>query len=304
VYWKARENVQSQALNKAWLSLWFVGIPSQMGVVAVYYQNDELKNIQAETKNGMIKATSYIIAKSILTVPMIFLFGLFALGIPAFVIQGIPLSAFPGVYLTFCAVLYLFECTAEFFAIAFKEPIMGMLTFMAIWFASFLFGGFLIALEDMFWPFKLFYYTLSYSYYVRSITYSIFTSITWPVCIPEENPGQPVCVDSSDGKDVLDALSTMFYVSSSENRVAQDILSVLGMAFVWKALSIVAMLHATRKVAKIHPLTTSKSPVAMEQKQLTDELSVTKVEETNDEEAFIEALNPYFDKDDEIEVMC
>ena len=36
VYWNGRNFTQDQSQNKLWMCLWFVGVPSQMGVVAVY----------------------------------------------------------------------------------------------------------------------------------------------------------------------------------------------------------------------------------------------------------------------------
>ena len=36
VYWNGRNFTQDQSLNKLWMCLWFVGVPCQMGVVAVY----------------------------------------------------------------------------------------------------------------------------------------------------------------------------------------------------------------------------------------------------------------------------
>jgi hypothetical protein len=53
-----------------------------VGAVAVYVLNDELLVIQSEQKNGMLRPASYIMAKVVLTLPFIFVFAIFALGIP------------------------------------------------------------------------------------------------------------------------------------------------------------------------------------------------------------------------------
>jgi hypothetical protein len=53
-----------------------------VGAVAVYVLNDELLVIQSEQKNGMLRPASYIImAKVILTLPFIFVFAIFTLGV-------------------------------------------------------------------------------------------------------------------------------------------------------------------------------------------------------------------------------
>ena len=126
-----------------------------MGVVAVYALNDEFKSIKSEVKNGMVSSVSYILAKTILVIPIMFIFSIFALGVPGFVIQNFVPSSFGITILIWAAAIYVFECAAECFAVVFDDPILGMLQFMNIWFGAFLFGGFLIPLRDLFWPFKV-----------------------------------------------------------------------------------------------------------------------------------------------------
>ena len=155
VYFSARNNTQDQASNKMWIVIWFIGVASNMGVVAVYALNDEFKSIQSENKNGMVSAISYILAKSILVIPIMFVFAIFALGIPGFAIQAFYPSAFGYTILIWAAGIYTFECAAECFAVVFDNPILGMLQFMNLWFGAFLFAGFLIPLRDLYWPFKV-----------------------------------------------------------------------------------------------------------------------------------------------------
>ena len=72
VYWNGRENAQDQVLNKFWVNLWFIGVPTNMGVVAVYSLNEEFKSILRESKNGMISPYSYVLAKTVLVIPIFF----------------------------------------------------------------------------------------------------------------------------------------------------------------------------------------------------------------------------------------
>lgn len=155
VYWNARSYTQDQAFNKVWISIWIIAVPSNMGVVAVYALNDEFKSILRETKNGMVSPISYILAKTILVIPIMFVFAIFGLGIPAFVIQDFAGAAFGRCIVLWAALIYVFECAAECFAVLFDDPILGMMQFMNIWFGAFLFGGFLIPLRDMYWPFEV-----------------------------------------------------------------------------------------------------------------------------------------------------
>ena len=250
VYWNARTYTQDQATNKMWLTVWYIGVPSNMGVVAVYALNDEFKSITRETKNGMVSAISYLLAKTVLVIPIMFVFALFALGIPAFAIQAFPPEALGMSILLWSSLIYVFECAAELLAVAFDDPILGMLQYMNLWFASFLFGGFLIPLQDMFWPFKIFYYIMPYLYYIRSQVYLVFVDADWVPCI--DSDASPVCVNTSDGAEVLDGLGKIINIISSEDNVITDILTLLGIAMCYKTLAIITIIYKSRKVAAIH----------------------------------------------------
>jgi hypothetical protein len=113
VYLKARKFTQDQALNKFWVMLWFVGVPSNMGVVAVYALNDEFKSILREAKNGMVTPLSYVLAKTILVFPMFFIFALFAHGIPLYIVQDVPGEAFIWQLILYAAVMFVFESVSS-----------------------------------------------------------------------------------------------------------------------------------------------------------------------------------------------
>ena len=40
VYAQARNRNQDQVLNRMWLGIWYIGVPANMGVVAVYALNE------------------------------------------------------------------------------------------------------------------------------------------------------------------------------------------------------------------------------------------------------------------------
>lgn len=117
-------------------------------------------------------------------------------------------------------------------------------------FGAFLFGGFLISLNDLYWPFKLFYYIWPYSYYIRSFTYNYFIEIDWDPCIPAENPNQPVCVDSSSGALVLDEFAKIFPLVSSEDETGVDIVVLIAIGAFFKIVYIVGVLMKTAAASK------------------------------------------------------
>ena len=133
VYWNARGNSQDQVFNKFWIQVWFVGVPSNMGVVAVYALNEEFKTILRESKNGMISPFSYILSKTILVLPIFFVFGFFALGIPLYAVQDAPGESFHMVIFLYAVIMFVFESVAECLSVWVSDPILGMLCFMNFW---------------------------------------------------------------------------------------------------------------------------------------------------------------------------
>jgi hypothetical protein len=141
-----------------WVSIWFIAVSSNMGVVAVYALNDEFKSVQRyvyeapsppiliatcgcvscltstnnmhglpfrECKNGMVTGISYVLTKSVLVLPILFIFAFFALGLQSFVIQDVPGEAFGMTMLLFVCVMFVFESLAECLAVWFDDPILG-----------------------------------------------------------------------------------------------------------------------------------------------------------------------------------
>ena len=93
-----------------------------MGVVAVFQLNDEFKTMLRETKNGMISPLSYVVTKTILVIPIMFIFAIFALGIPSFVIMDFPGSAFGMAVVLWACTLFVFECVGESLSVWFEDP--------------------------------------------------------------------------------------------------------------------------------------------------------------------------------------
>ena len=249
VYWNARDFTQDQALNKMWVSIWFVGVASNMGVVAVYVLNEEFKSIIGENKNGMVTGFSYVLTKSILVLPIFFIFALFALGIPTFAIQDVPKEAFGMSIILFAVNYFVFESVAECLSVWFDDPILGMLQFMNFFFGAFLFGGLLISKDDIIWPFRAFYYIMPYSYYVRSAVYTYFADATFEACT--EQGFSAVCVDSTSGLDVLDGLGKVVPLFSSKDEVASDLGVLMAIGAFYKITYIVGVLYKSGQAAKI-----------------------------------------------------
>jgi hypothetical protein len=89
---------------------------------------------------------------------------------------------------------------------------------------------------------------LPYRYYVRSFIYCVFINVKWDPCI-ENVVNSPVCVDSTSGKDVLQALSRVFAVVEAEDTMWNDVGILLAMAIIWKILKVVIAMMKLSKVA-------------------------------------------------------
>jgi GTPase SAR1 family protein len=96
----------------------------------------------------------------------------------------------------------------------------------------------------------LFYYILPYGYYIRSFVYTIFVQAEWQACTDQSTAGA-ICVDSTNGKDVLDALSRVLPLLSSENQVTKDMGIILAISLVFKLASIGAILIRSKRVANL-----------------------------------------------------
>ena len=224
-----------------------------MGVVAVNRLYEELHLIQGEIKNGMTKCGDYIIAKFVLTLPIVtLLFGVAALGIPMFVIQTFPSSEFLSVLAQWSLIMYLFESLAECVATWAPNTIVGMLGYLTYWILSFLFGGIFLPPGDLFWPLKAFYYALPFNYYIRTMVNTVMSNEQFDPCDPATDLTSPVCVETGDGDDVVEALEKVFPVLSNPS-TSKDMLALFAMIIVFKTLYITGVYlkgHMEQKLSK------------------------------------------------------
>lgn len=95
----------------------------------MYGLNREFKSILHEVKNGAISSSVYIWAKTIIVFPIFFLFAIFSLGVPLYVIQQASISSIGIVLVIFACMMFAFESLAECLSVWFANPVAGMLSF-------------------------------------------------------------------------------------------------------------------------------------------------------------------------------
>lgn len=252
VYVKARERAQDQVLNRFWTIVWFICVPTQLSVVAVYSYSSEFNSVKKEIKNGMLNPLSFLIAKAILEIPIMFIFTLFALGIPAYAIIDYDAGNFFPFILIYAIQMYVWEAMAQAFATVHRNPLVGMMLIMFMWFSGFLYAGFLIAAEDMIWPFKIFYYILPMKYGIRSMGYLEYHDSTYKKC-----SSGSLCF-GRDGPDVLDSIHEIFGTIDNKRTFGEDIGASLAVAFFFKALYVYLFLKESRRASTIVPRTSKK----------------------------------------------
>jgi len=131
----------------------------------------------------------------------------------------------------------------------------------------------------MFWPLKIFYYVLPYNYYIRSAMYLIFSQSTWEPCTdPTTNV---VCVDSTNGLDVLESLNRVFPLFTTEDTYWSDIGFMLVLGVCWKIVAVATTMIKARRFAAIRDekigqtqvMNTASSVPDQQKSYLSDEFS-------------------------------
>lgn len=184
VYLHARDRYQNQALNREWFIVWLIAVPSNMGVIAVYSCHVEYLSIQREIKNGMINLKPYIIANTIVQVPMMLLFGLSVLPVAGYGIMAFDWQHFHWMWLIYALTMFCFESLAQLIGILCLNPIIGMLIYISIWFSSFLFCGLVVSVQDIVWPLRVISYITPLKYAFQMMSFVEFINTTFMQTIP------------------------------------------------------------------------------------------------------------------------
>jgi ABC-type multidrug transport system ATPase subunit len=268
VYIKARVRDQEQALNREWFSNWLIGVPSNMTVIAVYVFNIELLAIKREVRNGMVNPVSYLIANSLIQIPIMLLFGLVVLPVAAYGIMNFQIKNFVEMWLIYSLTMYAFEALAQLLAVSFSNPLLGMLLFINLWFNSFLFSGLFLPIDFIAWPLRVCGYILPFKYTFQLLAYHEFTGTTFDGASPCVYGVDDDCLLGGykcdhpnglcygyTGTQVLETMHKTFSVYSSENMNATYIPILILIAVVAKIGFIVVMTVKDREESKLLPIT-------------------------------------------------
>ncbi|CAM9382974.1 unnamed protein product, partial [Ectocarpus fasciculatus] len=257
IYVKARETEQDQVVNRMWYVMWCIGMPANMAVIAVYAYNAEFMSIQREAKNGMVLPGAYMVATTLLQVPVMLLFAVFGITVGGYGVIDMELSHYGQILLVYALCMASFEAFAMVFSVAFTNPLIGMLNFVQIWFGAFLFSGLMIPLSDVVWPFKVMGFIMPLKYALRSLIYNEFIDQDWKgaeLCDPQSDANcfsvadkqeadeGWTCGDLSnvcygkEGWQVLHTLSNTFNSIEDEDGMDIDVLVLVAIIVVAKVV--------------------------------------------------------------------
>ena len=126
------------------LIAWHTNIPANFGLVLVYAANEEYFAIKKEAMNRMVDPAAYLAAKTIIELPMMLILGICATGVSLYGMMAFDPARIAEVVAIEALLLWDFDCMAQLFAVQFANPLAGMLQFMNMFFAAFLFSEFFI----------------------------------------------------------------------------------------------------------------------------------------------------------------
>jgi len=231
VYVDSRSTQLDHATPRFFYTNWLAAVPSMFCIVVTYAVNEEFFLIKKENKNGLVSVAAYFMSNLLLQIPYMMILALFAVAIPAYAIMGYPPANFFHLIAVMAAMTWAFECIGQCFAVAFQNPLIGMLGVVGAWFTSFLFAGIFLKPEMIIMPLRLLCNVSPLRWSFRSAQYLAFTGTTW---------GE----QDLSGEQVLDILNANFAVSS-ENHVVEDIFIMLGIGAAFKLVFFALLMAKT-----------------------------------------------------------
>jgi len=172
IYIEQRELTQAKVMMRFFFLFWGTVVPAMFGAVTVYAGHIEYLSVKGEIRNGMLSPSTYLLANLMVQVPMMLIMAI-CVCTPFYAIGNFKWEGFAQAFLLYATNLWVWECMGQFFALG-ANPIMGMLNYANLWFASTLFSGLVFRGADVIWPIRLLYYILPFKYLFGGISWAVF----------------------------------------------------------------------------------------------------------------------------------
>mmetsp|Transcript_48887 Transcript_48887/g.122168 ORF Transcript_48887/g.122168 Transcript_48887/m.122168 type:complete len:708 (+) Transcript_48887:404-2527(+) len=260
IYIKCRDRNQDQVTPRMFLCMWFLGVPTSMGVIAVFALNQEFYEIKRELKNGFYHPLSYLVSNTVIQLPYMFLLALASFGVSGYGIANFDTHGFGRMVILFTLTFWSFECMAQVLSLV-RNPLMGMLTYINFWFTAFLFAGFFAREVDVVWPFKAFVYILPLRWSIAAIVRTEFEQSTFDGAELANNefgfscpnlPSEEICFGRT-GNQVLKTLARTFPLFEPTDTFAQELGYIFAIGCAFKLCFFVGFVLTTRSGKKVEP---------------------------------------------------
>ena len=262
VYVSSRKRDQDQVEMRLRADMWCLCAPALLSICAVFALNNELVAVRREVKDGMYSVWAFVVATSILQVPLTLALG-FGCIVPAiYPIGGVYWGRFHIAWLISSTHLLCFEQIAQLLSL-FRNPLLGMLQYLLLWFVFFLFCGLQFFSANVIWPLRAIDYfspsrlgipPLTHSLFIGESDYSgaVLCNSTVPGCMPggyycPDGGGSMLCFGVT-GAQILDSMTVRYEAISSRDESAESFAKLLGLAAFIKLLYFFGLMYQTRQV--------------------------------------------------------
>jgi len=255
IYKESANNDQKQVPFRLFYLWWVLALPPCLNVISVITLSFETRSVIYEMRNGMYGAFSYVVSTTIVQIPCFIALSA-AINVVSFAIGGWPFDNFLTFILVYAVNLVVYDSFAQLLAVLFRNPIVGMLIYIATWATSIIFCGLVFKGTDVIWPFRLQYYILPLKWSFNALGYDIWMPTTYNeamVCTEGEtiytSQGVGACSTAgfycpnatntlgcwgATGAQVLETLQLTYESLDSKDDRGVDTLILVGMVVVLK----------------------------------------------------------------------
>jgi len=173
VYIASHQSNQKQVPFRLFYLWWVLALPACLGITTVIGTNRDNLSVVYEIRAGMYRVISYVGSTSLVQIPALIVLS-FAINVCAFGIGGWPWDNFVSFVLQYAINLWVFDSFAQLVAVAFLNPVIGMLAYLGVWSTSIIFCGLVFRGGDVVWPFRLFYYIMPLKWLFNGTGYDVY----------------------------------------------------------------------------------------------------------------------------------
>lgn len=194
----------------------------------------------------MYRLSAYFVAQLLIQVPFLVVLSAFAITPSGYGVGNWNSDGYLTVLAVHALLLFSFECAAQCFAVQFAHPLLGLFNFINFWFATFLFGGFMVPEKDVIWPLRIFAYVSPMKFATKAIIYAELQGTTFEGAVLDSNktrgfdcPGSEAGAEcyGATGDQVLRSMAGSFFKHlSPEDEFFKDCGAVLAIAVAFRLL--------------------------------------------------------------------